>query len=148
MRGPDPFLPDSEAEGLRVKKRWVGIMNTERIGLLGSEEGGGVGQKAHPSREPPCFPYSQTITLNKIRVWGSAPQTGPGILGESFTYLEQHKMRGLLGTSRAYEFENPRTLSIRTPLKRGARKPQEKIRKNMPAFSKSPPRKQGSGLPP
>lgn len=44
------------------------------MGLLGSEEGGGMGQKAHPSREPPYFPYSQTITLNKIRVWESQEQ--------------------------------------------------------------------------
>lgn len=97
-------------------------------GCLGLEEGGGVGQKAHLSREPPCFLYSQTIiTLNKIRAWGSVPLTGPVILGGSLTHSEQRKMRGLLGASRAYEFGNPRTLSIRIPPKRGTGKPQEEM---------------------
>lgn len=101
-------------------------MNRERRELLGSEEGGGVGQKGHPSREPRCFPDSQTITLNKIKAWGSAPQTGPVILGGSLTHSEQHKTRGLLRASRAYDFENARTLSIRTLPKRGTGKPQGK----------------------
>lgn len=88
-------------------------------------------KKTHPSRKTPCFLYSQTITLNKVRAWGSAPLDWPCDLGGSLTPSEQHEMRGLLGVSRAYEFENPRTLSIRTPTKRGAGKhpphPQEKM---------------------
>lgn len=68
-------------------------MNSGRREILESEEGGGVGQKAHPLRETPCFLYSQTIH-NKIRAWGSAPWTGPVILGGSLTNSKQHKMRG------------------------------------------------------
>lgn len=59
MRGPDPFLPGSEgleAEGLEVKTIWVGIKNRESRGLLESEEGGGVGQKAHPLKRDTLFP--------------------------------------------------------------------------------------------
>lgn len=85
-----------------------------------------MGQKGHPSREPRCFPDSLTITLNKIKAWGSAPRTAPVILGGSLTHSEQHKTRGLLRASRAYDFENPRTLSIRTLPKRSTEKPQEK----------------------
>lgn len=148
MRGPDPFLPGSEgleAEGLEVKTIWVGIKNRESRGLLESEEGGGVGQKAHPSRETPCFLYSQTITLNEIRAWGSAPQTGSVISGGSLTHSKQHKMRGLLGASRAYyEFEKRRTLSIRTPPKEWCwETPGKDVKEDA---SKSLPSKQGLGI--